>query len=124
MLTWKILAFGFGIFSGYAAIARLEGFPIFRVMHLVIFLDSVLTYAIIYGKAFKVPDLFEEAKGAVMLRSRDVNKARMKLLTRQMRSVPPVGIQVGEFHMLDRTCTPKFLDFVLGNVISMLVAYG
>ena len=93
-------------------------------MHLVIFVDSVSTYAIIYGKAFKVPDLFEKAKVAVRLRSRHMDMATRKLLDRQVRSVPPVGIKVGGFNMLERTSTPVFLEFVLGNVISMLVAYG
>ena len=124
IFTWKVLSLGFGIFSGYAAVAHFKDQPVFGIMYGVIFFDSVLTYTIMYGKGFKVPDLFDNAKRAIRLSSKRVTIERRKLLERQVGSVPPVGIKVGNFHMLERTSTPAYLDFVMNNVISMLVAYG
>ena len=43
---------------------------------------------------------------------------------RQARSIQPVGIKVGGFHTLERLSTPIFIQYVLANVVNMLVAYG
>ena len=125
IFTCKLLCIGAGIFSGYAAIAHFNHHPIFGVMYFIVFLDLVLIYCIIYAKAFKVPLLVREATLRLeMLANRLGNKTRRDTLRKQLRSIPPLGIQVGSFHTLERTSTPVFLHYVLTNIVNMLVAYG
>ena len=125
IFTAKLLCIGGGIFSGYAAIAHFNDHPIFGVMYYIVFLDLVLIYCIIYAKAFKVPLLVRKATTRLdILADRLDNKALRNTLRRQLRSIPPLGIQVGSFHTLERTSTPVFLDYVLTNIVNMLVAYG
>ena len=125
IFTWKLFCIATSIVTGYAAIAHFTDFPLFGVMYYVIFFDVLLIYALLYEKGFKVAALFERAKDTLVLHSRKgANGAEWKILKRQVRSIPTVGIKVGEFHMLERTSTPVFLHYVLGNVITMLVVCG
>ena len=112
IFTWKLLCLSLCITSGYTAIAHFSDHPVFGVMYYVIFADCSLTYAVMYEKGFKVPDLITKVRAALRLRARRFgNKAQRNLLERQVMSIPPVGIKVGGFHMLERTATPVFLNF-------------
>ena len=124
IFTLKLLCLFLSIVCGYATIAHFNEYPIFGVMYFVLFVDASLIYMILYETAFKVPALFEQAKVQLRLRARAVyGRPERNVLDRQIMSIPPVGVKVGNFHMLERTSTPVFLDFVLTNIVSMLVVY-
>ena len=124
IFTFKLFCIGTCIVSGYAAIAHFEKYPIFGVVFYVIFFDALQIYVVLYEKGFKVPALFEKAKDELMLRSSEkLGKAERNMLQMQLRSIPSMGIKVGEFHMLERNSTPVFLHYVLTNIVNMLVAY-
>ena len=124
IFTWKLLSIGTSIICGYAAIAHFQDYPVFGIMYCTISVDACLIYTLIYEKGFKVPDMFRRAKNMLRLHgSRYGRTNQWKILDRQLMSIPPVGIKVGEFHMLDRTSTPIFLHYVLTNIVNMLVAY-
>ena len=126
IFTAKLYCIGGSIRSGYAAIAHFREYPIFGFMCYAIFLDCALIYCLIYGTAFKVRALFETAKVSMGLCARTEHrggKMKRKMLLARMRSIPEVGIKVGDFHMMERTSTPIFLHYLLNSVVSMLVAY-
>ena len=121
----KLLCIGIAITSGYAAIAHFKDYPIFGVMYYVLFINVTFSYTLIYEKGFQVLDTFQEAKTQLRLHAiRHGRAGGRKTLEKQFRSVAPVGIKVGDFHVLERTSTPIFLLYVLTNVVNMLVALG
>ena len=72
-----------------------------------------------------VPGLLSWAKSVLEVEaSRVLSKAEMRMMRRQVRSIQPEGIKVGEFHTLEWTSMPSFLHYVLYNVVNMLVAFG
>ena len=112
------------IISGYAAIAHFTENPVFGVMYYTILYETSLTYVLMYEKGFKVPDQIQQAKSLLRLRAkRRGGLVRMKALVRELISIPPVGVKVGEFHMMERTSALVFLHYVLTNIVNMLVAY-
>ena len=124
IFTFKLFCIGSCIVTGCAAISHFEEYPIFGVMYYVLFFDALRIYVLLYEKGFKVPTIFEQAKGKLMLRSsKGLGKAERNMLKRQLRAIPSMGIKVGEFHMLERNSTPVFLHYVLTNIVNMLVAY-
>ena len=127
IFTWKLLCIDVSIISGYAAIAHFKDHPIFGAMYYFIFFNASLVYILVYDQAFKVPDLFGQAVRVTLLRvgkQREPGLAvKKKVLDRQLKAVPAVGVKVGEFHTLERISTPVFLNYVLNNVVSMLVAF-
>ena len=125
MFTWKLFCIGTCIVTGYAAIAHFTDYPIFGIMYYAIFFDVLVIYSLLYEKGFKVAALFDETKATLILQARNgMNGTDWKVFKRQVRSIPTVGVKVGEFHMLERTSTPVFLHYVLANVVNMLVVYG
>ena len=115
------------IITGYAGMAHFNEHPIFGLMYYFIFFDAALVYILIYGKAFKTPALFEMAVQETLLQLGKETKSgahlQRKILARQLKSIPLMGVQVGEFHTLERTSIPIFVHYVLTNIVSMLVAF-
>ena len=122
VFTFKLFSIGTCIVTGYVAIAHSQDYPVFGIMYYAIFIDCFLVYMLIYEKGFKVPDMFRKAKRTLRLRAQGRGRAH-EILKRQLMSIPAVGIKVGDFHMLERTSTPVFVDYILTNVVNMLVAY-
>ena len=121
VFTWKLLSISVCIITGYAALAHFSEYPIFGVMYYVILFDVTFIYTVIYEKAFKVPQMFEEATASALLRMRG---KQVCVFRRQIRSIPRTGIKVGQFHKMERESTLIFVDFVVKNIVGMLVAYG
>ena len=124
IFSTKVNCLGMSITAGYAAIAHFSDHPIFGIMYYVVCIEASLLYSISYQKAFKVPHLIEKARMACKLSGqRLASRAQYRGIEKQLRSIPPVGIKVGEFHMLERTSTPLFLQYVLTNIVNMLVTF-
>ena len=101
-------------------------------MYSVLFLHLAVSYIIVYEKAFVVPEMFHEA---VSMISHRLRRRRLRygatlyckenrFLEKEFQSVRKAGVTVGDFHTLERTSTPVFVDFVLRNVVNMLVICG
>ena len=120
LFTFKLVAITVGILTGYSALAHFHQHPIFGIMYYLMLFDVTTIYTLIYGKAFKIPQLFDQATTSALLSMRG---NRRGMFTRQIKSIPQTGIKVGHFHTIERVSTPIFIDFVLRNIVSMLVAY-
>ena len=110
--------------DAYAAIAHGEGNTIFALVASNLTLNMVLLYAFVYQKAFMIPDGVKKVKNMLqvgILTCRDV-KYR-KYLRGRINSVPQFGLKVGDFHMLERASTPVFIDYVVKNVVNLLVTF-
>ena len=127
VFTSKMTCIVIGTVTGYAAIACFQQHnAMFGIMYLLMFCDCGSAYAVVYGKAFAVPRCFREVIQAIKERIGvdQPRGARREAMERQIMSVPLMGIKVGSFHTLERTSTPVFIDFVMKNVVSMLVIYS
>ena len=124
IFTWKLLCLFLSIVSGFAALAYFSVHPVFGVQYYAVFFDTSFIYMVIYGKAFEVPQRISKTRNAIRLAANRLkNRAEWKMIERQVRSIPEVGVKVGEFHVLEKTSTPVFLDFVVNNVVNLLVTF-
>ena len=130
IFAWKLVSLGIAIGGGYATIAHFTDQPVFGIMYCLTFLDSTIFYCLLYGRAFQIPILFRKATALLLLRVRQQQQRRgerlmdMSFMMRRVRAIQPVGIKVGDFHIMERTSTPVFLHYVLTNVVSLLLAYS
>ena len=69
ILTMKVAFLGMSITSGYAAVAHFSDQPIFGIMYYVVFFEALFIYAVLYQKAFNVPELISKASIACQLRA-------------------------------------------------------
>ena len=113
------------IITGYAAIAHFNDFPVFGVLNYLVFLNGIFIYSFGYGRAFKIPPLFEEVSQKAVLHACSKGMSEdAKIFRRQVRSIPRIGVRVGEFHLMESVSTLIFIDYVVNNIVSMLVAYS
>ena len=93
-------------------------------MYYIILVELCFAHTVVYDKAFKVPELITKVRSALRLPTRSVrDEAQRNGLYKQLRSIPAVSVKVGEFHMMERTSTLEFLDYLLTNIVSMLVTF-
>ena len=122
IFSCKLLHITVSIGTGYAALAHFGDHPIFGVMYYLIFINAAFTYIFCYDKSFTIPALFERAAQRGMFVTCGVKSQASKIFKRQIRSIPRLGIKVGEFHLMERQSTLNFIHFVLNNIVAMLVA--
>ena len=124
VFTYKQLCLFVTIFSGFGAIVCFGFNNMFAAFSALLFADIMVVYSVVYEKAFAIPDGVQELKNKLMLLVHGKNmiwRREVEILRRQIRAVPSFGIRVGVFHMMERTSTPIFIDFVLRSVVNLLV---
>ena len=100
-----------------------------------------LVYTITYEKAFTVPKNMERLKNLSLVAARSKSKSESDSTSKQslvlkrnpdvvvfwpefkreVQRIRNVGIKVGSFHHMERMSTLNFIDFVLRNVVNLLV---
>ena len=121
IFTFKLACISLCIITGFSAVAHFREHPIFGILYYFFVLDATVMYTLMFGKTFEIPQLFDEAKSLALLQ---VHGQRRGALRRQILSIPSTGIKVGSFHTFEQASTPIFLDFVLKNIVNLLVTYG
>ena len=123
----KVAFLGVCIVCGFTAIAHFGDHPAFGTLYYMGVADAMLMYGVVYRKAFKVSALFKDAVNACTLGMQlnlKLPKGEKGRWRRQLRAIPQLGIKVGDFHVMERISVPVFVNYVVTNVLSMLVAYG
>ena len=109
--------------NGYAALAHGWKTPVFGCLAFCVFCDLMFLYGFVYEKAFAIPEGFGKVKWNLKMRMRLWRTGRTaKMVNMQVKSNPDVGIKVGDFHTLERVSTPVFIDYVVRNIVNILVS--
>ena len=94
------------------------------LLSLAIACELVVVYAFLYEKAYAIPEGLQHVKRELKVAIHSMGNAPLKNVARkQLESTPSFGLKVGDFHMLERESTPIFVDFVLRNIVNLLVMY-
>ena len=120
----KLCAITLCILNGYAAIAHFSEHPVFGTTYYAMLLDMSLLYSIVYEKAFQIPSQFTQAVQEILVHLPKGRNRKGQAVAKQLRSISKLGIKVGEFHTFERASTPVFIDFVITNVVNMLMAHA
>ncbi|CAG7784866.1 unnamed protein product [Allacma fusca] len=108
----------------YSAIVLRNMSPIKSVIYFSFAVNAIIAFVITFSKAFQVPGDFVEMKRNILFLSRKLSAAEEKrIITRLLKSIPDVGVKIGRFQTFERTSTPTFFDFIVNNVVSLLVAH-
>lgn len=109
--------------NGYGLIAHGgAGNLVYTLLTFTMFVDMLFLYAFVYEKAFGIPEGLDSVKRALGSSIQGIGVVRgRKILRRQVRSVPIVGFKVGDFHMLERESTPIFIQYIVTNIVNLLV---
>ena len=120
----KLFCIVLAVVNGYVAIAHGGENKIFGLLTFCMLCDTMILYPLVYQKAFAIPVGVDRLKGDLRMKMRMcAGNAGMgaRAVEMQVRSIPSVGLRVGDFHVLERLSTPIFIDYVIRNIVNLLV---
>ncbi|CAG7724709.1 unnamed protein product [Allacma fusca] len=85
--------------------------------------NGTVAYMLFMGHAYEVPEKVQQLKMMILAKTGDLHKNERQYLQRILRRIPPCDIRAGSFYTLDRSTTPAFVDYVIGQVCSLLVVF-
>ena len=123
IFTNKVFSINIAIFGSFFAIHEITGDVILRILLGVASSFIIIFYTIIYDKGFQVSQNFTQIKNRFqpLIRKSNFRKAEMK---RAIIGIRSLGIQVGSFHTLERQSTLIFLDFILKQIVGLLITFS
>ena len=98
--------------------------PVMSIFFFVLAFDAIAFFAIMWDSAPLIPVMMEELKNQVDVVAAVGGGVRNRKYWRSVsRSVPCIGVSVGGFRSMERDSTLIFMDFVIRNVVSLLMAF-
>ena len=124
IFSFKLLCISIAVSCGFGAIVCFHFNRTYVISSGLLSLDVVVTYCVFYEKAFAIPDGAKDLKSEMLVvvhGNRMIPKAEKVRQAKKIRAIPSLAIRVGDFHTMERTSTPVFIDFVVRSVMSLLV---
>ncbi|CAG7667506.1 unnamed protein product [Allacma fusca] len=122
IFTCKLNCLAAPVIAGYMAVRYFSNNPMTGIFCIVLAVDSLACFGLIYEKAFMIPAnmvrLKEQVSVAIFDR-RDIGSSISLIKT--LRSIPRLGIRVGSFHTMERLSTLLFIEFVTSKLANTLV---
>ena len=120
----KVLLLVVTILAGFSTIRLIHTNPVLGCLYTYISVSSIMMYVGIFQFAYKVTEKLEDlTKLMEILSAGLVNSGERKYWTMVLRSIPRMGINLGGFNRVEREAIPIFIDFSVGQIVSLLLAF-
>ena len=114
-MSAAVICVSFGIFVESTSL---------RIMYFSLGIGMSSFFVLIYDQAFTIPEDVAGLKREMLLgnilvpnpKTREENK-------RKIKSIPCIGIKIGSFRVMERDSTPEFIDFSIGKIVDLLLAF-
>ncbi|CAG7819950.1 unnamed protein product [Allacma fusca] len=107
----------------YVAIVYHDQNPRFAFSSLLLGLNMMTGFLLLFDKAFEIPMKMQDVKGEISLASHILKKPGSRKYVRcRVTSLQSVGVKMGGFSTLERQSTPNFLHFIVSTVTDLIVA--
>ena len=125
LFIYKILYLVTTVLSGFALIRLQFWNPFLSLFYAVIFVAGALGYLTCYNLAYSITQDVENLKAEIMVKVCKVLRIKgdREKYKKIIKSVPEVIISVGGFYPVERECTIIFLNFVVQQIISLLLTF-
>ena len=118
----KIVCIGAAILHGYFGVRFGHTNPIIPVFCGLVHVCSFSFYCGGFQRAYRVKEMQLKLKQELLAR-RTGGLARKKVILKQANALHCMGIQVGNFHEMERNSALVFIDYVESQLISLLIAF-
>ena len=122
----KVNAIGTNILFGFAAIQLFYHDRLLSVLSASILLQDLFAFKLMYDVGVPIPKRATRLRSLLALNLGMTNKLTTRergTLKRQVNSIGSLAVRVGLFHFLERTSSPKYLDFCVKHIIRLVMAY-
>lgn len=122
MYLVKLGCMEFSVGGGYGALFLFKKEPIFTAIYGFIFVAVIVIFAVVYNRAFEIETLSEELSMEILVQCQHVSfKGTRDEFKKRIIAVRPIGIKLGGFYKVEREAAPIFTDFVLQQIIGLLL---
>ena len=120
----KLLCLSIPILCGFSSIRLIHSNPVLGFLYIVIGFAAIIIYIGMFHFAYKVTEKIEDLLELMEIKSISVvNAGEGKYWARVLRSIPRMGMRVGGFHQVERNAVPQFMDFVITQIVGLLVSF-
>ena len=112
------------ILSGFSTIRLAHSNPLLAIVYFIITVDAAIAYISIFQLTFQVTGGVEHLKKVIEVKSIGLPFPWARsYLGRILRSIPILAVNVGGFHEAERESVPIFMDFVVKQIVNLLIAF-
>ena len=120
----KVALLGVTILSGFGSIRLIHTNPVFGALYAYFCLVAIILYIGLFQFAYKVTEKMDDLVKLMEIKSLGlVSSEERKYWERVLRSVPRMGMSLGGFNHVEREAVPIFIDFCVGQIVSLLLAF-
>ncbi|CAG7824391.1 unnamed protein product, partial [Allacma fusca] len=121
---FKISSITASVVCIFCGLEWLQSAPVHAFPIMVIGVEVMIVFVIMYDNAFGIPEAMESLKERILMVSVLYEDSRKHGYTkRTVKAVSNSGVKVGSFSTFESTSTPVFVDFVMKNVVNLLLAF-
>ena len=85
--------------------------------------STVISYGVMFRAAYEVPGQTEEVQQKMLKLTLLMPVGTGTVLWKQLEGLKIVSMQVGAFMVVERDSVFEFTDFVIGQLVGLLVSY-
>ena len=120
----KFLYIAFAIQCAFLAIRYFHASIVLGILCYFALTNICIVYSVIFDTAYKIPvKVSMVQREAILMSKRLMNRTERQLVAKRVRSLKSVGIEIGGFETVARNASLSFVDFVVGQVVGLLVSF-
>ena len=120
----KLTAISNGIVGGFGFLKLLDQNPVLALVFGNIFIVAILVFPITFNGTHQITEKVEELKREILVKSRKVRtRGGVNEVEKILKSVQRLGIKQGGFNYIERQSTLIFLQYVLEQIVSLLITF-
>ena len=118
----KLLFMAMAVMGFFIVIRYGTELPVLVLMvNIVMASVGVFMYNFMYDVAVWMPSRFEQVMHELKVQ---IDRSfERRLLRLRLTSIPRLGMSVGSFHSFERTTRLEYVDFVVGQVVNLLITF-
>jgi len=123
--VFKMSTISAGIVGGFGFMSLLDKNPLLALVFGNFFIVAISSFSITFNGTHQITEKVEELKRDILVKSRKVRtRSGMKEVEMILKSVQRLGIKVGGFNYMERESTLIFLQYVLEQIVDLLITFN
>ena len=112
------------ILGGFSTIHLAHSNPLLAIVYFIGTFNAAIAYISMFQLAFQVTKGVEHLKKVIEVKFIGLPSSWARTyLARILRSIPVLAVNVGGFHEAERESVPIFLDFVVKQIVNLLLTF-
>ena len=122
LYSLKLVALFIAVSHGYFAIKYFDRNAFLGMYNLYLCVNAQVAYGLTFKRAFGIPEGVKDCRKEILERCEGGKSGRTVYVAKAVASIPAIGVKVGSFHEVERNSTLMFINFVVSQMVGLLIA--